>query len=349
MEQMTKTILAALAASIALATSAFAQNLPATTVNVVGNLSITTQSKTLEAPFWKEGIGKASGGAITANFRAWNEMGLKGPEIFGLLGDGVMNIATAQLGHHSGSAPLNDGNDLAGLSTTFDEFRAVSDAFFPVLAKYYRDELGLHLLSLQSFQSQIMYCRNPIGGLADLKGKRIRSSGASQADFISHFGGSAVDVSFGEVQQALEQGVIDCAITGTLGGYSARWYEAAKHLYTLPVNFGAGATVANAAWWDKLDPKVQKLLTAEIKKLADEMWKLNRSENDIGIACNTQGPCPLGKAAGMALVKPTDADLKLRREALLETVLPGWVKRCGDLCKTAFNENLAKVTGVTIK
>ena len=44
--------------------------------------------------------------------------------------------------------------------------------------------------------------------------------------------------------------MIDCAITGTLGGYSARWYESATHLYTLPINFGAGATVANAEWWD---------------------------------------------------------------------------------------------------
>lgn len=328
---------------------ALAQELPETTVNMVGNLSITTQSQQLEAPFWETGIGEASGGRITANFRPWDQMGLRGPEVFGLLSEGVMNIATAQLGHHSGAAPINDGNDLAGLSADFDQFQSVSEAFFPALQAYYRHQLGLHLIALQSYQSQIMYCRDPITGLQDLEGKRIRSSGASQADFINHFGGSGVDVAFGEVQQALEQGVIDCAITGTLGGYTARWYEAARHLYTLPVNFGAGATAANAAWWGGLDPAVQEFLTTQITDLSQRMWDLNREENSIGIACNTDGPCPLGEPAGMQLVEASQEDLDLRRQALLDAVLPGWVSRCGDVCRDAFNTNLADVTGLAIE
>lgn len=338
----------AAAAGLAATTSALAQDLPETTVNVVGNLGITTQSRQLEAPFWTEQVGDSSGGAVTANFRPWNEMGLRGPEVYGLLADGVMNIATAQLGHHSGADPINDGNDLAGLSATLDEFEAVTDAFFPVLSAYYRDELGLHLITIQSFQSQILYCKDPIEGLSDLEGRRVRGSGASQADLMQYFGATPVDVSFGEVQTAMEQGVIDCAITGTLGGYSARWHESADYLYTLPINFGAGATVANADWWDGLDPSVQAFLTEEVGALADRMWDLNREENEIGIACNTSGPCPLGEPAGMTRVDPSDGDTDLRRQALIDAVLPGWVERCGDVCRDSFNTNLADITGLTI-
>jgi TRAP-type C4-dicarboxylate transport system substrate-binding protein len=340
--------LTALAAGLVLGAPALAQGLPATTITVIGNLGITTQSQTLERPFWEQRIGELSGGAITANFRTWNEMGLRGPEVFGMLSSGVMNIATAQLGHHSGAAPINDGNDLAGLSPTFEDFRAASEAFFPALSAHYRQEFGLHLISLQSYQGQILYCRAPITGLADLAGKRIRTSGASQADFVAHFGGAGIDVAFGEVQQALEQGVIDCAITGTLGGYSARWYESARYLYTLPINNGAGATAANAAWWDALDPAVQAFLTEHLTALSESMWELNRTENVTGIACNTSGPCPLGEPAGMTRVEPSAADLELRRTALLEAVLPGWIGRCGDTCREVFNTNLAEVTGLRI-
>ena len=338
---------AAIAALLAM--PAGAQDLPETTVNVIGNLGITTQSSQLEAPFWTGGVTEASGGAVTGNFRAWNEMGLKGPEVFGLLGDGVMNIATAQLGHHSGAAPINDGTDLAGLSTSFDQFREVSDAFFPELASYYREELGLELLALQSYQSQILYCRDEIAGLADLDGRRVRTSGASQGQFVEHFGGSGVDVAFGEVQQALEQGVVDCAITGTLGGYTAKWYEAAGHLYTLPINFGAGATAANAGWWDGLDPAVRDFLRAEVAALSETMWALNRDENEVGIACNTSGPCPLGEPGGMVLVEPSEADLALRREALVQSVLPGWIERCGAPCRDSYDAALADVTGIAIE
>lgn len=333
---------------VAMASPSLAADLPKTTVNVVGNLGITTQSRELEAPFWNTEVREKSGGAITANFRPWNEMGLKGSEVFTLLSQGVMNIATAQLGHHSGADPINDGTDLAGLSSSLAEFRKVSDAFFPMLAGYYREKLGLELLSLQSFQDQILYCRAPISGIADLKERRIRASGASQADFVGYFGATAIDIPFGEVQPAMEQGVIDCAITGSLGGYTARWYETAKYLYTLPVNFGASATVANAAWWDGLDPAVQEFLRTEITQLSERMWALNAEEDQVGKLCNTTGPCDLGEPAGMTLVEPSEQDAELRAKALVEVVLPGWVKRCGDICKTSFNEHLATLTGHTI-
>ncbi|SDX43014.1 TRAP-type C4-dicarboxylate transport system, substrate-binding protein [Albimonas donghaensis] len=338
-----KTILAGATALLAAAGAA-----QALTVNVVGNLGITTQSKTLEAPFWNEKLPEISGGEITANFKPWNEMGLKGPEIYRLLGQGVMNVATGQLGHSAGDVPINDATDLAGLNPTIEEFKAVTEAFRPTLSKYYAEEMGLEILSLHSYQAQILYCRDEFSGLADLKGRKVRSSGASQADFIEYFGGQAVAMAFGEVQQGLQQGVIDCAITGTLGGYSAKWHEGAGYLYTLPINWGSGATMANKAWWDGLPEAQQTLMRTEISKLEAEMWALNAKENEIGIACNTAGPCPEGEPAGMVRVDPTPEDVELRRKAMLEAVLPGFKARCGEACTGMWNAEIGPVVGLTI-
>lgn len=335
-----------IALSSLLTTAAAAEEL---TINVVGNLGITTQSKTLERPFWEAGIGEASQGRISANFTPWNEMGLKGPEVFRLLGKGVMNIATAQLGHHAGDAPINDATDLAGLSPTIGQFRDVTKAFRPELVAFYRDTLGLEPLTMQSYQAQILYCRDEISGLADLDGRQVRSSGASQADFLGYFGASAVPMAFGEVQQGLQQGVIDCAITGTLGGYSAKWHEGAGYLYTLPINWGAGATIANKAWWDGLDEADRTLLRDRLNELQEAMWSLNAEENEIGINCNTTGPCPLGEPAGMVRVDPSEADVALREKAMLEAVLPGFRQRCGDDCVEKFNATIGPVVNLTIQ
>ncbi|MBP2551442.1 TRAP-type C4-dicarboxylate transport system substrate-binding protein [Neorhizobium galegae] len=343
---MNKKISLSLAAMLAMATAAVGQTLPATTVNVVGNLSTSTQSRQVETPFWTKKMAEISNGSIKAQFRAWNELGLKGPEVFKLLAAGSANIATAQLGHHSGSDPINDGNDLAGMSDSFDSFKRVSDAFFPILSGYYKSKLGLHLISLQSYQSQVTFCRVPVSGLADFAGKRIRTSGASQADFVKYLKGEPVDMAFGDVQQSLEQGVIDCAITSAMGGYTARWYEGAKYLYSLPINFGAGATAANATWWDRQPAEIQTFLTAELGKLSDEMWAQNRTEDAAGIACNTEGPCALGEPARLTLAKPSEADVALRKEAFTNAVLPGWTKRCGEVCQTAFDTSLAAAAGM---
>ena len=343
---MKTSIGAAICACLGMTSLAMAQDLPETTIKVIGNLSSSTQSKKVETPFWTGGIQDASGGQVTAEFRSWDQLGLKGPEVFGLLSKGGAHVATAQLGHHSGSDPINDGNDLAGMSASFDDFAAASEAFFPVLSDYYADKLGLHLISLQSYQSQVVYCREAFSGLADLKGHRVRTSGASQADFINYIGGVAINVPFGDVQQSLEQGVIDCAITSTVGGYTSRWYEGADYIYALPINFGAGATAANLEWWNAQPDSVRTFLTDELEALSDAMWVQNREEDAMGIACNTSGPCDLGEPAGMTLVDFTEADVALRNEAFVAAVLPGWIERCGEVCEGAYDDALASVTGL---
>ncbi len=335
-------------ASVGLAFAAHAADpLPKTTVNVVGNLGITTQYKELELPFWTKKIPDASGGAVTATIKPWNEMGLKGPEVFRLLRQGLFDIATAQMGHMAGDAPINDATDLAGLSPTIEVFNQVTRAFRPELERYYEKELKVKLLGLWSFQAQVLYCRDQIRGLADLKGKRVRTSGASQSDFIEHFGGSGVSMAFGEVQQALANGVIDCAITGTLGGYKAKWFESAKFLYPLPINWGSSAQAANLAFWNKLPAGVQSFLLAQIKTLEADIWEQNRRENDLGIACNTgTAPCSEGPAAKMTLSTVSESDLALRKEALLKTVLPRWAKRCGTDCTARWNATVGQAVNL---
>lgn len=339
-------LIAAGAVALGTIATASAQTLPETRVTVLGNIGITTQSRTIEAPFWNTQVRELSGGRVTANFRPWSEAGLRGPEVFRILARGQANIATAQLGHHAGDAAINDGNDLAGLTTSMEEFRRVTDAFRPVLDGFYERQLGLVPLTYQSYQSQVLYCRTALAGLTDLRGRRVRTSGTSQGDFVAFFGGTPVDVAFGETQQALAQGTIDCAITGTLSGYVAKWYEVTRFLYTLPINYGAGATVANGAWWRAQPQPVRDFLTTELRKLEDRMWALNAQEDSIGIACNTSGPCPLGAAGGMNRVDPAPADAEARRRAMLERVLPNWARRCGAECVAQWNGTVGRIVNL---
>jgi TRAP-type C4-dicarboxylate transport system substrate-binding protein len=338
------------ATALTAATTVLAQaDLPETKLNVIGNLLVTTLVREVEKPFWNERIPAESGGRVTANHQAWEEAGLKGEEVHRIMQQGLAHIGHISLGRMTGDYPLVDASDLAGLSPSFEDLRKVVDAYEPVLDEFFQTELGLIPLTHQSFQAQILYCRDEVASLRDLQGKKVRASGASQTHFLEHFGASAVQLAFGEVQQALATGVVDCALTGTLGGYSARWYEAAKHLYTLPINYAVGVNVANKQLWDELDPAVQKFLTEEMKVLEDQYWAKNAEEGEVGILCNTTGPCPKGEPGGMTRHDPTDEDRELLRQALLESVLPKWAERCGPECVDTFNSTIGKATGLLIK
>lgn len=334
----------AVLAGLSLAGTAMAQTKAA--LQVVGNLGITTQSKELEQPFWAKQVPEATGGRITASFKPWNEMGLKGPEVFKMLGQGVFDVGTSQLGFVAGDNAINDATDLAGVSPDIDTFQKVTRAFRPELEKHYEQQ-KIKVLGLFSYQAQVLFCRNEIKSLADLKGRKVRTSGASQADFVGYFGGSGINMAFGEVQQALQNGVIDCAITGTLGGYKAKWHDGAKYLFALPINWGAGLSGMNMASWRKLDAATQATLQEQYAKLEKAIYEQNVRENDLGLACNTGGACSEGPAAKMTLVQPTAADVELRKKALVEQVLPRWAQRCGAACVKSWNETVGKVAGLT--
>ncbi len=334
--------------SIAFVAAAPAEEFPDVDIVVAGNLGITSQSQELERPFWTSTIPEKTNGRFNVRFRPWNEMGLDGSEVIRMVRRGTLQAGTTQMGFGAGDSPLVDGTDLAGLSPDIDTFSRVTEAFTPVLHEHYEHHEDVKVLGLWSFQAQVLFCREAMDSLEDLQGRRVRVSGASQADFVEHFGGSGASMAWGEVQQALQLGVLDCAITGSVGGYTGNWHEAATHIHPLPINWGSSVMVVNKDFWESLPEHAQEFLQAEVDALSEDIWQLNREENEWGIACNTDGPCPAGDPAGLQLVEITERELELRREALNETVLPNWADRCGPECAEAWNETVGDIVELRV-
>src|SRR3546814_14788299 len=78
-----------------------AETLPKTHLNVIGTWSNLPQYKNFEQPFWTKKIPEKSGGAVTADIKGLNEMGLKGGEIGRLLKQGVIDIGSMKIGRAS--------------------------------------------------------------------------------------------------------------------------------------------------------------------------------------------------------------------------------------------------------
>jgi TRAP-type C4-dicarboxylate transport system substrate-binding protein len=331
------------------ASAAMAQDLPKTSFNAVGSIGTLSMYQAMELPFWSETIPARSNGAITVTVKPFTELGFKGPEIFRLVSTGTLQFATTVLNYNSGEVPMNEAADLVGLVGSVEELQEVLNVFRPTYAAFLEREHGLKLLGFGSYQAQVIYCRDAFASLADLKGRKIRASGASQQAFVSHLGASPLTIAFAETQPALTSGVVDCAITGALSGYRAKWHQAANYISPMPVNFGVAAQLANLAWWNGLDPRVQAFLEAELRTLEEAILDQAKTETATGLACNTgTGPCPEGEPASMTLVPVTEADEALRRGALTEVILPAFAGRCGAECVETWNATIGAHLGVSI-
>ncbi len=319
------------------ATVAQAQDLPETKLSVVGAIGIHPQYLNYEKPFWTDRIPQRSNGKVTTIVKPWTELGLKGPEVLKMVQRGNFQIGTVNLPYNSGETAVIDAHDLPGLAPAFDDLKKVTAAWRPVLSETLEKEFGVRVLAMFSYSAQVLYCRDEFKSIAEIKGRKVRTSGAAQANFVESLGGAGINVNFGEVQQALDRGVIDCAITGAYSGYSAKWYESSKFISPLAINWGVQAVVANVAAWNKLDPKVRDFITAELKTFEAEVTDLAERETKTGILCNTTGPCESGKPGGMKAVVPVPQDAEILKQSLQNAVLPDFAKRCGAPCVDKWN------------
>ncbi len=341
-------LLAGLLAGASLATSAFAQELPKTHLRVVGNLSNVSSYQDFEQPFWSKTIPAKSNGQITADIRGFNEMGLKGPELLRLMTQGVISFGTATLSYFASDNPINEAIDLSGMAPDVDTALAVTHAFEPVYAKFYGDSARIKVLGISTQPAQVLFCAVPIKGLADIKGKKVRVGSRNQAEFVEAFGGASVTMAFGEVVPALQNRVVDCAITGSLSGYTAKWYEVATHLYALPINWNQLIHAVNQKAWDQLDPKVRTFLQENIDQMVAAIWQAAGDQTQQGFDCNTGAAgCTLPDKGKMVLVEPTDEDRALLKKTFAEVVLPKWAARCSAQCVNDFNATVGKIIGAT--
>jgi len=344
-----KVMIAALGCMLATAASAQAQ-IEEKKFNVIGTWNFINNWKKVEFPFWSEQIGKDSGNKITANVKSITEVNLKGTEVLRLLKTGVYDIAAALPIYVDDGGAIIEASDIAGVATSVPAQRKILELWMPEMQKVMKERYNAQIMATFAYPQQSFFCRDDINGVADLKGKKIRVQGVSQSDLAKAFGAATVTIPFGEVVPALEKGVVDCGITGTMPAYQAKWPEVVKTLLTLPVGYTAAFWAVNLNSWNKLTKPTQEFMLAEFKKLEELSWAIVEHESAEGIACNTgTGPCSLGPPAKLKLVKPSDADVSARNKALNEVVLVEWAKRCGAECAAKWTEVVGKQFGLVAK
>jgi TRAP-type C4-dicarboxylate transport system substrate-binding protein len=341
---------AAVSACIAAPLAARAQDAPAQHLRIVGGLAGVTQYKGHEEPFWTKDLARLSGGRATAEIVPYDLAGLRGQEVLRLVQLGVVQFGTSILNLSAGEDAELGMPDLAGLNPDMGALRRTVAAYRPQLKKMLRDRYGIELLAIYAYPAQVTFCSKSLGSLADLSGRRIRISSATQADWVTALGAKPVQLPFTEVVANMRNGNIDCAITASMSGNALGLHEVAGYLQTTPVNWGLAAFIANGNAWAALTPDVQQLLQRELPKLEQAIWADAETETRNGSACNTgAATCTGGRKGRMTEVPQTAADMARGRDILMKTVLPGWLKRCGPQCAATWKQVLGPTTGVELR
>ncbi len=319
-------------------------------LKIVGGLADVSQFVRYEEPFWRRRLPELSGGRIEAEIAAFDRSGIRGEEILALMRLGVVPFGTALLAIVSTEEPEFNAVDLPIVNPDMATLRRTVGLYRPHIEALLAERYDVELLAIYTYPAQVVFCRTPFTGLADLAGRRIRTSSVGQSEMFAALGATPVVIPFRETLAAVRSGVVECAVTGTLSANSIGLHEVMTHMHNMAITWGLSVFGANRAVWNAMPEWARSLLRQELAALERQIWEAAEVETGQGIACNAGQPsCTVGRRGAMTIVPVSPADQERRLRLLTETVLPGWVRRCGEPCADAWNARLAPTLGVTAR
>lgn len=316
-------------------------------LRVVGGLAGIGQYQRFELPFWRERVPELTDGRVRAEIAPFDRSGIRGQEMLQLIRLGVVPFGNVLLAVAAADDPELNGIDLPALNPDVQTLRRTTALWRPRLTDLLRDRYGVELLAIYTYPAQVVFCRRPFSGLADLAGRRIRTSSVGQSEVVTGLGAVPVVIPFAETPGALRSGVVECAITAAMSGNEVGLHEATSHLSRLAIGWGVSVFGANRAAWRALPEDVRIRLRDGLRELESDIWRYAEVETENGLACNAGlDTCVEGRRGKMTVVRERDQDEARRTQLLRDVVLPGWVRRCGAGCAETWNRHIAPTIGI---
>lgn len=183
-------------------------------------------------------------------------------------------------------------------------------------------KFGLFYVGPIHHDANIIHSKKPVNSLDDMKGMKVRLPGGMVAEVFQEFGISTVSLPGSDIFPALEKGTIDAAdYVGPAVNYELGFSQVTDYILFGPPGVMSiyqpvdlmDLTV-NLRSWNKLDPKIQAIVEAEVRNYSQKHYLTIQERN---IAAMEKF-----KADGSQVSRLSQADVERFRKA----AIPIWYK-----------------------
>lgn len=221
-----------------------------------------------------ENITEESGGTIQFEFHPASSL-LSGRDIPGGVRDGV-----ADAGYFVGAyvpAEMPVDNYLAEFSLLNDEPLAMTGALnelvlfnCPECTEEY-EKFNTKFLATYALTPYVYHCTEELRKPEDFEGKRVRGISA-YAELARALNAVPVNISPDEAYEALDRGILDCALHSIAAQKARSYGEAAKFVITDPLGGFIGASTFNLRIpkWNDLSPDQRAAITKHLPEMVTD-------------------------------------------------------------------------------
>lgn len=187
---------------------------------------------------------------------------VKAKQQFNAMAMGSLDMSLYPLAYSGGHIPETNITLMPALITSYEQGLRWKNA--PIGKELTRivEEKGVKILTWVWQAGGIVSKDQPIVKPDDVKGLKIRGAGKSMDEMLAAAGGAITSIPSNEVYNALQQGVLDAAVTSSGSLVSFRLYEQAKHV----------TTARDKTFWYMFEPLL--ISAATFNSLTQEQQKI---------------------------------------------------------------------------
>lgn len=276
------------------------------------------------------------------------------------LRDGLLDMAWSMPAYNPSALPINalitEAAFLTEQTPLVSQLQGHGSTQFGIENEILNQELADNgLVSLLTMVGQmpnnIMLCTgNPVETIDDFAGKRIRVPGAGWATEVEALGATPVNIVQAEVYEAMERGVIDCAVQSPGNSLELGMLDVADY-YSIDteVNFqgwnGTHITMSESRWnslplvaqqllWDEAgETLLRSMLVGGMEAWAEEIMTADEKLEVVGYADDVRGALREQRKATLESVGLRAAELAGEDNELLadyEAVMAEWLSAVKD-------------------
>ncbi|WP_249976686.1 TRAP transporter substrate-binding protein [Vreelandella olivaria] len=342
-----RTVLITALSSALITSHAQAESLSLKVLGQPAGSGLIAQNK--EQPFF-ENFAEHSGLDVSVQYIPVDVAGIPDTDGLRVLNSGLFDIVSLRGPQVSRDEPSVLGLDLIGLNTSFETGRNNVMAFYDYVDSRLQERFNAKLLGVWPAGPQVIFCSGEITGLDDLRGLRVRVGDQSAANFVGELGATGISMPFGDVQQALSRGVVDCAITGPASANSGGWPEATDSVLPIALQLAINGYAINMNTWNSLSSEQQTQLETAITNLSDDIWEYSEALYEDAMRCNAgKSPCEFGTEYSLSEVTVSEADLATVTAAVEEVSLPLWARQCNAVaqdCEAVWRDTVGTQLGL---
>ncbi|MEO4044156.1 TRAP transporter substrate-binding protein [Hoeflea sp. CAU 1731] len=187
-----------------------------------------------------------------------------------------VQIGEVRLGSYSNEDPMYNLAGLPFVAGDYESAWKLMEAQKPYFDAMF-DGLGFKALAYQPWPGQGFYTKEPVNGLADFEGQKLRIYSKATQDMGNALGFEATILPFAEIPQAFATGLIDALFTSPQTGIDIQAWDNTNDFTAAGAIYTKNAIIVNKEAFESLPEKAQAALIAAGEAATIRGWEMSKA------------------------------------------------------------------------